>query len=296
MERYVLVTAARNEERYIGRTLDAVAAQTVRPVRWVVISDGSTDNTDAIAREFAGRHGFIDFVRCEDRTERAFSSQVYAQHFGCRRLKGLEYDFIGMLDGDISFEPEYYARVFDKFGADPKLGIAGGLVHEQHAGVFRCREMSSVNSVAGGVQLFRRDCFEAIGGYIPMKWGGMDTVAEAMARMRGWEARAFPELKAYHHKAHETWNPAGLRRRICEGRMDYSLGFSPAVELVKCLRRLAVEPYLVGSAFRLWGYVSSALCRQERSAPQEVLEFMRQEHKRRLRMAIRTGLGRGSVA
>ena len=196
--------------RYVRKTLESVPAQTVRPVRWVVVSDASTDDTDAVAREFAQRFDFIDFARREDRTARDFSSQVYAQRFGCERLKSVEYDFVGMLDADISLEPDYYERILRKFHENAKLGIAGGFVHEEQRGVFRSRKMNSVHSVAGGIQLFRRECFEAIGGYMALKWGGMDTVAEIMARMRGWEVRAFPGVKGVSSQAWRIlakWNP-----------------------------------------------------------------------------------------
>jgi poly-beta-1,6-N-acetyl-D-glucosamine synthase len=281
--KYVLITAARNEALYIRKTLESVVSQTILPVRWVIVSDASTDETDAIVRDFARRYQYIEFVRREPPEVRDFASQVYAQRFGWERLAGSDYDFIGMLDADISLPPDYYERVLHKFQANLRLGIAGGFIHEERGGAFRSRVANATYSVAGGIQLFRRECFDTVGGYIPLRWGGMDTVAEVIAQTRGWEVVAFPELPVFHHKPGESWTWSTCRRRICEGRMDYSLALSPLIQALKCFRRIPVErPYLVGALLRLWGYYSSALRQEKRTVPLEVIEFLRNGHRRRL--------------
>jgi hypothetical protein len=282
MNAYVLVTAARNEAAYIGKTLDSVAAQTILPLRWVIVSDASTDGTDDLVRRFQARHPFISLCRLEENGEEAFGRQVFALRMGYEQLRGERFDFVGMLDADISLEVNYYERVMERFSADPRLGIAGGWIWEPEGVAFRPRTTNSVRSVAGAIQLFRRDCYEAVGGYLPLRWGGFDTVAEMMARMRGWEARAFPDLPVYHHKPGESCRRGIFRRSFTAGKMDYSLRISFGVEVLRCLRRVRVKPYILGSLVRFGGYLQGALRREPLAVPQEVADFLRKEYRHRL--------------
>src|SRR3989442_7079497 len=123
--RYVLVSPARNEAKFIGRTIDAVVSQTIRPLKWVIVSDGSTDGTDDLVRKRAVDHAWIELVRTPERKERDFAGKVNAFNAGYARLKGLEYDIIGNLDADVSFEPDYIECLLGKFVENPRLGVAG---------------------------------------------------------------------------------------------------------------------------------------------------------------------------
>jgi glycosyltransferase involved in cell wall biosynthesis len=257
----------------------------------VVVSDASTDGTDALVRQFAEQHAFIELVRREDSTRRDFASQVFAQRFGCECLEKqkTQCDFIGMLDADISLAPDYYERVLEKFENNPKLGIAGGFIQENVGRGFRDRKTNAGHSVAGGIQMFRQECFAAIGGYVPLKWGGMDTVAEIMARMRGWEVEAFPDLKACHHKAGESWRWGTLRRCLIEGRMDRSLGVPLSVEFIKCAKRVLVQPYLLGSLFRWASYISATLTRDPYAVQSEIMDFHRSQYQQRIKRFAHLG-------
>jgi len=194
---YVLVTAARNEETYIERTIESVVAQTMLPRKYVIVSDGSTDGTDDIVKRYAAQHDFVELLRLEDNGARDFASQVYGQHAGVERLQDLEYDFIGMLDADISFEPDYYERILKKFQQNPRLGLAGGLLFDLYGGKWYQQKVDVSLNVSGPVQMFRRQCFKDIGGYIPLAKGGQDAVAEVMTRKHGWEVATFPTLRCF---------------------------------------------------------------------------------------------------
>ncbi len=273
---YVLITPARNEDAYIEKTFKAVIAQTVLPVKWVIVSDGSTDRTDEIVEHYASEHPFIELLRRKGDPSRNFGSQVHAINAGYDRLRGLKYDYIGNLDADVSFHADYFANLLDRFYADPELGIGGGSIFEEKNGTFQARGTNSTSSVAHAVQLFRRRCFEEIGGYVPLKYGGPDWCAEVMARMKNWRVQSFTDLPVYHHKP--TLTAEGMiKGGFRQGRMDYSLGSSQVFELFKCLSRIGVKPYVIYSVIRLAGFYRGYLLREERQVDGDFMRSLRKE-------------------
>ncbi|MFQ5628929.1 MAG: glycosyltransferase, partial [bacterium] len=180
--KYALVTPARNEEAYIEKTLQSVTTQTVLPQKWVIVSDGSTDGTDSIVQEYAQKHTFIRLIRKSCDQKRTFSSKINAFETGCEHLQSIDHDFIGMLDADVSFGPDYYEKVLDRFAQNEKLGVVGGIRYDLVNGKF-VHVLCAENSVGGPYQLFRRACFEQIGGFPAIAIGGEDAVAEIKARM-----------------------------------------------------------------------------------------------------------------
>ncbi len=283
---YVLVTAAYNEEKFISKTIESIISQTVRPKKWVIVSDGSTDRTDEIVGSYSRTHDFIQLQRICEEHPRNFAAQVNAINTGCQSLKELEFDFIGNVDADVSFEPEYYERLLAKFDEDANLGLAGGYIHEESNGVFRGRSTNSTESVAHAVQLFRLMCFETVGGYLPLPYGGPDWVAEIISRKNGWGVRSFPELPVRHYRP--TSSAGGIvRGRYREGLMDRSVGSDPVFETMKCLSRIRTKPYLVGALIRLSGYIWSSCQGRGLAVPQDVAEFLRSEQRARVRSVFR---------
>lgn len=278
---YVLVTAAYNEEQYIIKTLESVVAQTILPKKWVIVSDCSTDRTDEIVRKFAEEYSFITLHRIEEDHPRNFRAQVNAINAGYECVKGLEFDFIGNLDADISFQPRYFETLLDRFDQVDKLGLAGGYIYERKNGCFQVRPKNATTSVAHAVQLFRRRCFEEIGGYAPLPYGGPDWLAEIMARKGGWTVESFTDLPVYHFRP--TASAGGIvRGRFRQGLLDYSIGSSVSFEVVKCMSRVTTRPYFVGSLARLAGYLWS-LCRREPYAVSpEIVEYLRAEQSARM--------------
>jgi len=283
---YVLVTAAYNEEKFISKTIDSIISQTVRPKKWVIVSDGSTDQTDEIVCSYSRSHDFIQLHRICEEHLRNFAAQVNAINTGCGLLKDLEFDFIGNVDADVSFEPGYYERLLARFDEDASLGLAGGYIQEESNGVFRSRAKNSPDSVAHAVQLFRRACFETVGGYMPLPYGGPDWVAEIIARKNGWGVRSFPELPVRHYRP--TSSAGGIvRGRYRQGLMDYSLGSDPVFETMKCLSRIWTKPYVIGTLARLSGYIWSSLQGRALAVPQDVAECLRAEQRARVRSVFR---------
>jgi glycosyltransferase involved in cell wall biosynthesis len=281
---YVLVTPARNEERFIEGTLASVCAQTVRPRKWVVVSDGSTDGTDDIVRRYAARHPWIEFVRRPPRTERHFAAKVQCFNAGYERLQGLEYDIIGNLDADITFERDYLEFLLGRFAEDPRLGVAGTPFVEQ--GVQYDYRFANVEHVSGACQLFRRRCFEEIGGYRPVKGGGIDWIAVTTARMKGWKTRTFLDKACHHHRPMGTATSNPLRALYRLGRQDYFLGGHPLWQCCRAAFQMTRRPYVLGGVLLLAGFFGALVRRVEKPVPPELVTFHRREQLQRLRRVV----------
>lgn len=195
---YVLITPARNEAAFIEQTIKSVVGQTLQPLKWVIVSDGSTDGTDDIVKKYATEYQWIELVRMPERTERHFAGKVHAFNGGYERVKDLKYDIIGSLDADISFEEDYFSFLLNKFAENPQLGVGGTPFRE--GTVQYDYRFSRKEHVSGACQLFKQECFEEIGGYVPIKGGGIDWTAVTTARMKGWKTRTYTEKTCIHHR------------------------------------------------------------------------------------------------
>jgi poly-beta-1,6-N-acetyl-D-glucosamine synthase len=287
---YVLVTPVRDEEATIGRTIASVVAQTLRPREWVIVSDGSTDRTDEIIRTAAAEHSWIRLLPLTPRPGRSFAAVVLNTETGIRHLDFKGYQFLGLLDSDVEFQSDYFEEMIRRFVAEPALGLAGGVVID--VGLPRDKFPRNRIDVPGAVQFFRRECFEAIGGLVPVPEGGWDGLTCAMARMKGYRTRLFTDLVVDHLKPRNISQGGVVRRKWQMGVRDYVLGYHPLFELVKCVSRLRDRPLIVG-AFAWWvGYVGSALARRERMIAPEVVAHVRQEQMERVRSMF---VGRGDA-
>lgn len=279
--KYVLITPARNEESYIEKTILSVIAQSILPEKWVIVSDRSTDQTDEIIKKYSAKYSFIEYCRIDKETNRNFSSKVNAINSGIKKIDNLDYEFIGILDADITFENNYYERVLMKFKENEQLGITGGMILELSCSTFKSLKYN-VNSVAGAVQLFRRKCFERIGGYIPLQTGGIDAVAEVMARMNGWHVRSFPEISAYHHRVIGGANGNILTSSLRYGKRDYLIGTHPLFMFLKSINRFQEKPYVIRGLLMMCGYLWSLLQKKKIPLPINVVEYTRREQMNRI--------------
>jgi len=278
---YALVTAARNEEAFIELTIKSVVAQSVKPLRWVIVSDGSTDRTDEIVKSYLSDHPWIELLRMPERRERHFAGKVMAFNAGWQQVKHLRYAAIGSLDADISLDSDYFEFLLSKFAEFPKLGV-GGTPFTEGKGTYDFR-FSSLEHVSGACQLFRRECFEEIGGYTPIKGGGIDLVAVVTARMKGWQTRSFPEKVCFHHRKMGSGMNRGLKLPFKWGQADYRLGGHPLWQFFRCLYQMTNPPYVVGGMLCLAGYCLALITRRPRAVSSEFAEFRGKEQLRRLR-------------
>jgi biofilm PGA synthesis N-glycosyltransferase PgaC len=282
---YVLVTPTKDEAPVIGETLRSVIAQTHRPLEWVIVSDGSTDGTNAIVRAAAAQHPWIKLLELPPRAGRDFAAVVKATEAGLRALTIDDYEFIGLLDSDVSFGPEYFACLLGEFTAAPRLGLAGGVVFDP--GVDRSQLPFNRKDVPGAVQCFRRACFEQLGGLLAIPEGGWDALTCARARMAGFETRLVTHLHVDHLKPRNVAEGGSLRRKWQMGIRDYALGYGPVFQLFKCAGRLRERPWLLAGLAWGLGYLSASLSRRPRRLPPDLMRFVRQEQRHRLLALLR---------
>jgi glycosyltransferase involved in cell wall biosynthesis len=285
---YVVITPAKNEERFITKTLDSVVAQTFLPKRWVIVDDSSTDRTAEIVQSYARHYPWIELVRRPQRAGRNFAAKVHAFNTGFDRVSSFPFEVVGNLDADLSFEPDYLEFLMRKFSEDPKLGVAGTPFTED-GGYDSARDsFEGENHVAGGCQLFRRQCFEDVGGYIPNRAGGIDWIAVTTARMKGWKTQSFPEKRFHHFRTLGTAGRSSMAASFSYGEKDYYLGNSPVWQLFRVAYRMTKRPILIEGLALLLGYCYAAIRRMERPVSRGLMRFHRGEQMKKLRAIFHT--------
>jgi len=287
--KYALVTPARNEAAFIETTIRSVIAQSVRPMKWVIVSDGSTDGTDEIVRKYAVEHPWIELLRMPERSERNFAGKVYAFNAGYARIHDLDYDVIGNLDADISFDEDYFFFLLQKLAEDPALGLVGTRFKDLEDNTYDYRFVSS-EYVTGPCQLFRRACFEQIGGYVPVKGGAVDRIIDIAARMRGWRTQTFMDKAYLHHRQTGTAQQSALMARFRDGAKDHSVGSHPVWELFRAVYQMSKRPFVVGGLTLGAGYFWALIRGSERPVSTEMVKFTRSEQMQRLKAFLTGGL------
>jgi len=285
--KYILITPAHNEAAFIDKTLESVCAQTSPPERWVIVDDGSTDRTAEIIEKYTTRYPWIEIIHRPQHLDRSFAAKVQAFNTGLEQAQSLQFDIIGNLDADLSFEPDYLEFLMRRFLEDPKLGVAGTPFLENGYDSARDR-FEGENHVAGGCQLFRRQCFQEVGGYIPNRAGGIDWIAVTTARMKGWTTRSFPEKRFHHYRSLGTAGRSGVGASFSYGEKDYYLGGSPIWQLFRVAYRMTRQP-VQGLALFV-GYCWAALRRTRRPITPELMRFHRREQMKKLRAIFRAFL------
>ena len=286
--KYVVVSPVRDEERYVERTLVSMIQQQVKPVRWIIVDDGSSDRTPEVLARYAKKQGFIQIVRREVAgTRQPGSPVVRAFEVGYDAARNLEYEFIAKLDCDLSFGPDYFEGLLTKMQEDPGLGIASGVYMEaSDEGTWVEVPMPPYHA-AGASKMMRRRCFEEIGGFVPAR--GWDTVDEIRAMARGWRTKHFRELKMKH------WKPEGtgigpMRTHFMHGEVYYLTGGSKLFFLFKVLHRMGSRPLLFGSLALLWGYVRTMASARPRLVTSEEVRCYRALLNRRILGQLKGGV------
>ena len=279
--RYVIVTPVRDEAAHIAKTIAAVGSQTVRPLRWIVVDDGSTDGTGEILDRHASQTSWMSVVHRPNRGHRANGGGVMeAFYAGYAVLNDEAWDYLVKLDGDLSFSPEYFERCFAMFEAEPRLGIGGGIVCQLEHGE------TSVDSkgdppfhVRGATKIYRRECWAQIAPLV--RAPGWDTIDEVKANMLGWATGTFPELRIVQHKPTGSADGA-WRNAFKNGRANYVTGYDPVFMLAKCVKRVLARPVFVGGLAMALGFWSGYLARLPRVSDAGVIDYLRRQQRRRL--------------
>jgi hypothetical protein len=282
---YVIITPARNEEAFIEEVIHAVIAQTVTPVKWIIVSDGSTDRTDEIVKKYLDAYKWMQLIRMPERRERHFAAKVLCFNAGYKALSETKYDIIGNLDADITFDKDYFEFLMQKFQDNPRLGVSGTPFVELTGKSYDYRYVNQEH-VSGACQLFRKACFEEIGGYTPIKGGAIDWVAVTTARMKGWKTWTFTEKTCTHHRPMGTAGTSVFRTFYKQGKKDYYTGGHPLWELVRVLYQIRKPPYLISGLLLFVGYFWAMLSRMERPISKELIRFNRSEQMKRIQKML----------
>jgi glycosyltransferase involved in cell wall biosynthesis len=287
---FVLITPARNEAQYIEKLIGSLIRQTLLPEKWVIVNDGSTDATAEIVTTLVSNHPWIEVVHLPQHRDRSFAAKVYAFNAGHERVRNIKYEVLGNLDADVSFCEDYLEFLINKFIEDPDLGVAGTIFKEEGYSS-DSQSFEGYTHVAGGCQLFRRKCFEQIGGYVPNKAGGIDWIAVSTARMLGWKTRSFRDRWFFHYRHLGTAERSGLGSMFSYGEKDYYLGGHPIWEVCRVAYTMTKRPYMIGGLVLGSGYVWALLNQIERPVSDQLMRFHRREQLMKLRGIIKSIFG-----
>jgi len=284
----VVISPVRDESKYLRLTMDAMVAQTARPVEWILVDDGSTDTTPDIVREYAEKYPFIRLIERRDRGYRKLGGGVVAAFdFGKDRIEHQDYAFIAKLDGDMSFGPHYIERMLKMLDDTPRLACVSGKVFRQEDGRF-IEEFQQPEQVAGQFKLYRREAFEDIGGFVQyLSWDGIDIHT---CHMKGWETLSFYDEDAWlwHHRIMGSSDRSIYVGRMRWGRGNWTMGYHPLFAIAVGLHRMREKPVVVGGLLMIVGYFWSAIRGVPRYENPEFRRYLRKSQMRRLK-AVLTG-------
>jgi glycosyltransferase involved in cell wall biosynthesis len=279
---YLLISPCRDEAAYMRETLDSVIAQSVRPARWVIVDDGSTDETPRILAEYARRHDWIRIVARADRGRRSVGPGVIdAFYAGYRTINPADYEYLCKLDLDLRLPPRYFEILAARMAANPRIATCSGKAYVEQGGRLVAERHGDDTSL-GMTKFYRVSCFEAIGGFVrEVMWDGIDC---HQCRMRGWIACSWdePELRFVHLRPMGSSQQSIYAGRMRHGAGQYFMGTGFVYMAASAASRLNQKPYVLGSAAMLWGWLRSALGRRPRFADPAFRAFLRAYQRRAL--------------
>jgi biofilm PGA synthesis N-glycosyltransferase PgaC len=272
--RYVVVTPVRDEEEFLPHTIASMAQQSILPAEWIIVNDGSKDGTGEVIADAARQHSWISGVDRKDRGFRKWGAGIIEAFYdGYHALHCKDWEFLCKLDGDLSFNPDYFESAFRKFAENPKLGVGGGMLYHVDRGVTTL-ETHPLFHVRGGAKIYKRDCWDAMGGL----WvgPGSDTLDDVKANMLGWSSASFPDVLMNHHR----WTGAtfgkwgGITKN---GKTDYVSGYHPLFLIAKCVKRLFERPFILGSLGLIFGYLTARWQKMPQVDDPQLIKYLQQQ-------------------
>jgi len=279
--RYIIISPVRNEEKNIESTIQSVISQTVKPMKWIIVDDGSSDRTIDIVEKYTKNYDWISLLKLPDRGyyDLMTGGEIKAFYRGYETIKNEQYDFLSKLDGDISFNEYYYEDLFWQFQSNEKLGIASGACYYQDNDT-TILEKAHKRHVRGAARVYRKQCWDEIGGVIDNL--GWDVIDVYKARMLGWDTYNFEDIKMIHHVI--TWTKGGLiHGRERAGRMAYLMGMYPLFFYLKAARELLRFPYIISACAYIRGYRKAFSKKEERVVSRELMAHIRKEQLDRIK-------------
>lgn len=282
---YILISPCKNEATHIEKTLRSIQDQTVLPALWVIVDDGSTDNSLALIEAAQADMPFIKVVTRPTGPRKVGGGVVEAFDTGHAAVDIEDYEFLCKLDVDLDLPPRYFEILMERMRADPRLGTASGKAYYIHPTTQeRKSELCGDEASVGMTKFYRRACFEEIGGFVPeVGWDGYDC---HRARWFGWRAVSWddPELQFTHLRPMGSSQKSIYRGRIRHGKGQFHLGAHPVFFVISSLyRAVRQRPYISGSVFAIYGYVQAWLSGEKRFGDAEMTAFVRAYQMRALR-------------
>jgi len=277
---YVIVTPVKNEEKFIAQTIESVLGQTIKPSLWLIVDDGSTDNTRAIVERYATGSSFIQLLsRQSNPTRNVGYGGIRAFNYGIQGIDPQKYDYIVNLDGDVLFKPDYFERLFEKFNEMPELGIASGLGWSYRSGRLFPEKIPE-NHVPGYTKVYRKECYLDIQ---PIKeLPSWDTIDELQAQRRGWVTLNFKDIQIVHLKPMALSASNIFDGKITQGKVSYRIGYPLDFMILRSIKMMFEYPYLIGGMLVLFGYLGSLISREPILLDEELVKYLRQKQRARI--------------
>ena len=277
---YIIISPVRNEEKYIEKTIRSVIHQTILPMEYIIVNDGSTDDTPNIIEKYTSQYSWIQCIHKPKGEHRPGAGVIEAFYSGYQNIKNNSWEFIVKLDSDLSFEKDYFETQLRKFSENPKLGMTSGVTYQPNGKGLIIDKMPE-DHVRGAAKMYRRDCFNQIGG-IP-KVLGWDTIDELKAQYEGWETQSYKPLILVHYKPIGIKQTKIIKREMLAGDRQYYLGYHPLFALLKNLYRMFQKPYFIAGFLNMLGFLKANILRKDR-IDKPLMKLLRKKQIERLTM------------
>ncbi len=280
--RYVLISPCRDEAEYMRQTLDSVIHQSIVPTKWIIVDDGSTDNTPQILKEYRQKYDWIEVVTRTDRGRRSVGPGVIdAFYAGYETINPDDYEYLCKLDLDLRLPQRYFEILIERMQANPGIATCSGKTYiEQNGGLVAERHGDETS--IGAAKFYRVACFKAIGGFVrEVMWDGIDC---HRCRMNGWIACSWddPELRFIHLRPEGASEQSVCRGRVRHGCGQYFMGTGILFIAASAIYRINQKPYVLGGLAIFWGWARSALQSKPRYRDPAFREFLRRYQWRAL--------------
>ena len=277
MNKYIIISPVRNEEKYVGKTIQSVINQSVKPIEWIIVNDGSTDRTRETIEKYMGKYSWMKLINLEDRGFYYPGKGVVEVFYkGFNIIKTKDWDYIVKLDCDLYLENDYFEKIFQRFQENPRLGIASGCDYLVEKNSY-IREKTQEDHPCGLSKIYRKKCFEDINGLRPIP--GWDLVDVLSAQMKGWDTKCFMEYRIIHYRQTGFRNKGIANGRFFVGRLQYKFGYSFIYSLLKGIYKLFERPYFIGGIGMILGYLYACLRHETKYFDDEMIKFLRKKHR-----------------
>ena len=277
---YIVITPAKNESNYIRFTLNSMIKQSIKPQKWIIVDDGSSDDTYEIVTKAIRNYSWITIIKTNSSEKRAPGTNVVnAFNYGLSTIKN-DYSYIVKLDADLEFDENYFEKMIRQFEINNRLGIAGGICVISTKGNKRKIEKIPEYHVRGTIKMYRKNCFDEIGGLIPkFGWDGID---EMKAMMLGWETKSFRDIIILHLRP--TGKETGLLRYGWRrGTLNYYMGYNPLYLILSCINNFSKKPYVLFGLTLFAGYVYSYITNSEQINDKDLIKFIKKFQSQRIK-------------